>query len=135
MNRQGIYVNGKKVYDSQGKDIHSIECFGNHIHTVVGINKGSISVASHNNKLVVNGDAIELGTEPIFKIEVFGNVNQLTADIGNVQVNGDASHIETVSGDISVNGNISADARTMSGNIHCKSIQGNASTMSGNIYR
>ncbi|HHW7519070.1 TPA: heme utilization protein, partial [Mannheimia haemolytica] len=70
MNRQGIYINGKQVFDSQGEDIQSIEFFGCNIQTVVGINKGSISVSSNSNQLLVNGQSIELGSEPVLKIEV-----------------------------------------------------------------
>lgn len=135
MNRQGIYINGKQVFDSKGKDIQSMEFFGCNIQTVVGINKGNISVSSTSNRLVVNGQSIELGSEPILKIEVFGNVQKLNASSGDVSIVGNAGSIETLSGDVSITGNVTSHVKTMSGDVHCGAIAGSVNTVSGDIYR
>ncbi|WP_409499817.1 heme utilization protein [Mannheimia glucosida] len=135
MNRQGIYINGKQVFDSQGEDIQSIEFFGCNIQTVVGINKGSISVSSNGNQLLVNGQSIELGSEPVLKIEVFGNVQKLSAGAADVSITGDAGSVDTVSGDVSIKGNVASYVKTVSGDVRCSAITGSVETVSGDIYR
>ncbi|HEB5649545.1 TPA: heme utilization protein [Mannheimia haemolytica] len=135
MNRQGVYINGKQVFDSKGKEINSIEIIGSTVQTVVGINKGSISMVSSNNALIVDGQTIAFEPSPTIHIEVFGNITNLNSGAGNVNIKGDVSHIETVSGDVNVDGTVTSDVRTVSGDIRCKTIAGEVETISGDIYR
>lgn len=135
MNRQGIYINGKQVFDSKGKEINSVQIINSTVQTVVGINKGYISMAAGNNVLIVDGQTIALEPSPIINIEVFGNVTNLNVGSGNVQVTGDASYVETVNGNVTVDGNIASNVKTVNGDIHCKSILGKIDTVNGDIYR
>ena len=69
----------------------------------------------------------------VVKIEIHGNVEQLSTVSGDVSVSGDVGNISTATGDIrcqSVRGSVS----TASGDIRCGSIGGSVSTMSGDIY-
>ncbi|ACA31493.1 MULTISPECIES: hypothetical protein [Pasteurellaceae] len=135
MNRQGIYINGKQVFDSKGKEINSVQIINSTVQTVVGINKGYISMAAGNNVLIVDGQTIALEPSPTINIEVFGNVTNLNAGSENVRVTGDAKSVSTVSGDVTVDGNVTSNVKTVSGDIHCKSILGKINTVSGDIYR
>lgn len=69
----------------------------------------------------------------VVKIEIHGNVEQLSTVSADVSVSGDVGNISTTSGDIrcqTVRGSVS----TVSGDVHCGSIGGSVSTMSGDIY-
>lgn len=134
MNRQGIYVNGMKVFDPQGQTIKNIQIINGSVQTVIGINKGSISMTTHNHALMVDGQTIELPAEPVINIEVFGNVAHLNSNNGDVHITGNAEKIDTVSGDVSITGNVTSHVETVSGDVHCQSVSGRVETVSGDIY-
>lgn len=113
-------INGSFIIG--GKCIHEVK-------TMVIDNDGSITI---NGKPI--GDITDFEQQGVVKIEITGNVGELSSSAADVTIHGDATSIHTQSGDVrckEVHGSVS----TMSGDVHCGNVQGGVSTMSGDIFR
>lgn len=68
------------------------------------------------------------------KINVNGNINNLTSSTGDIYCNNTGS-IETVSGDVNISGNVSGAVKSISGDIKVKgNVMGNVNTVSGDLF-
>lgn len=69
----------------------------------------------------------------LVRIEIYGDVQNLSTKSGNVSVHGNCASVSTASGN--VNCHEAGVVNTMSGDVHANSVGGNVSTMSGDIYK
>ena len=68
----------------------------------------------------------------LVRIEIYGDVQNLSTKSGNVSVHGNCASVSTASGNVYCNE--AGVVHTMSGDVHANSVGGNVSTMSGDIY-
>ena len=68
----------------------------------------------------------------LVRIEIYGDVQNLSTRSGNVSVHGNCASVSTASGNVYCNE--AGVVHTMSGDVHTNSVGGNVSTMSGDIY-
>jgi hypothetical protein len=68
----------------------------------------------------------------LVRIEIYGDVQNLSTRSGNVSVHGNCASVSTASGNVYCNE--AGVVHTMSGDVHANSVGGNVSTMSGDIY-
>ena len=69
------------------------------------------------------------------KVDVVGNVENLTTSSGDIEVEGDVGNVNSASGDIIIRGNVSGNVNSASGDIRCNGIGGKVTTVNGDIYR
>lgn len=68
----------------------------------------------------------------LVRIEIYGDVQNLSTKSGDVVVHGNCNSVSTASGDVTCNQ--AGMVHTMSGDVHADNIGGDVSTMSGDIY-
>lgn len=68
----------------------------------------------------------------LVRIEIYGEVQNLSTKSGDVVVHGNCNSVSTASGDVTCNQ--AGMVHTMSGDVHADNIGGDVSTMSGDIY-
>ena len=68
----------------------------------------------------------------LVRIEIYGDVQNLSTKSGNVSVHGNCASVSTASGNVYCNE--AGVVHTMSGDVHTNSVGGDVSTMSGDIY-
>lgn len=96
---------------------------------VVIDDNGSITI---NGKIA--GEIKDFEQKGVVKIEITGDVGELSSSSADVTVNGNATSIRTQSGDVrckDVHGSVS----TVSGDVLCGNVSGSVNTMSGDIFR
>lgn len=71
--------------------------------------------------------------QKIIKVEITGNVGEVSTSAADVTINGDATIARTASGDVRCK-DVHGSVNTMSGDVHCGIVSGGVSTMSGDIY-
>lgn len=97
---------------------------------------GDLVVNSDGNRIVINGQSFDTGSNLPFTIVVEGDVKgRIDTASGDVEVKGNTASIKTMSGDVTVEGSVSGDVGTMSGDVRAQSIEGNVKTISGDIRR
>lgn len=154
-----IQINGKSVDEYVNEQINRGTCEVINVHGTmhrnngrtivcsgsVVINKGGKQVVLKGNRIVkengewyVDGNKVDTSSVQAsevdeVKIEINGNVENLSTSSGNVTINGDCKSINTMSGDIRCNDVVNIN--TGSGDVHCRNVNGNISTGSGDIYR
>ena len=97
---------------------------------------GDLIISSDGNKLIINGQSYDTGSNLPFTVIIEGDVKgRVETASGDVSVAGNAGNIKTMSGDVTIEGDVSGDVGTMSGDVRAKSIAGNVKTMSGDIRR
>lgn len=69
----------------------------------------------------------------LVRIEIYGDVQNLSTRSGNVSVHGNCASVSTASGNVYCNE--AGVVHTMSGDVHANSVGGDVSTMSGDIYK
>ena len=96
---------------------------------------GSQSVSINNGVLTVEGKPVDTKDAKDIKIEINGDIKNLSADVVNsIVVKGNADTVKTLSGDIDIEGNVDGNVNSMSGDIKVGgSVTGSVSTMSGDI--
>ena len=77
-----------------------------------------------------DGQQIDL-EQDVVKIEIQGNVQQLTTQSGDVTVNGDVNNLRTTSGDVQCQAALNIN--TVSGDVTCKGRPQSVETVSGDI--
>lgn len=91
------------------------------------------NIVVRNGKVIVDGKDVTPDSKEV-NIVITGNVEQLNVDTCNrIDIIGDVNNVSTQSGDVKIKGKISGSISTMSGDIDCKDVGGSISTMSGNI--
>ena len=91
------------------------------------------NIVVRNGKVIVDGKDVTPDSKEV-NIVITGNVEQLNVDTCNrIDIIGDVNNVSTQSGDVKIKGEISGSVSTMSGDIDCKDVGGSISTMSGDI--
>ena len=100
------------------------------INGVKILNSSSINVI--NGKVII--DSVDVTPdEKEIRIEVQGNVDQLSVDVCNtIAISGDCVDVSTQCGDVSC-GSVSGSVKTMSGDVSCGAVSGDIRTMSGDV--
>lgn len=145
MEKTGIFVNGKFIECDvsnleiliKGKienlNVANKNMYINQAGTQVfygNITGGTFEVTQNSNSV----SQVITVTSSI-KINVNGNINNLTSSTGDIYCNNTGS-IETVSGDVNISGNVSGAVKSISGDIKVKgNVRGNVNTVSGDIFK
>lgn len=85
--------------------------------TVNGKTYAGSSVIVANGRVYVDRSEVDGVLDQPIKIEIDGDVEQLTTQSGDVNVNGDVSSVSTMSGDVKAS-RIYGQVETMSGDIY-----------------
>ncbi len=80
----------------------------------------------------VSGNLEKLNVDYCNKIEIAGNVTEVSSTSGNVSCGDVTSDIKTISGDVDC-GSVGGKVETVSGDVMAENISGNVKTLSGNI--
>ena len=100
----------------------------------VKISGSGSDVTINNNKIIIDGKDVTPDAKEI-NISIIGNVQ--TLEIENtckIDISGDVKEISSYNGNVNIGGNVSGNCQSHNGNIRCKNIQGSAKTKNGNIY-
>ena len=119
--------------------------------TINGKNYGGKSIIISNGKVIIIGvdvtpdsktininvvgdiDKLE-AMDVVNKLEIKGNVNELSNTSGDIEITGNVNgNIESTSGDIEIDGDVSGSIDTTSGDVRCKNVGGSVKTISGDI--
>lgn len=101
------------------------------------INLTGQSVSITDNGIYVNGKPIEQFDEsqvPVLKIEITGNVENLTTENGEVTVNGRVGTVVSKNGNVNCQ-TVEGNVESKNGNVMCAKIMGDCDTKNGNIMR
>ena len=100
------------------------------------INLTGQNVSITDNGIYVNGKPIEEFDEsqvPVLKIEITGNVENLTTENGEVTVNGSVGSVVSKNGNIECQ-TVEGNAESKNGNIFVTTCHGDCDTKNGNIF-
>lgn len=87
--------------------------------------------------MFVNGKPIEEFDDsqvPVLKIEITGNVENLTTENGEVTVNGRVGTVVSKNGNVNCQ-TVEGNVESKNGNVMCGKIMGDCDTKNGNIMR
>lgn len=112
---------------------------------IFGKKGGSVRVGGRNyvgRNITISGGSVVIDgvvhghlevDNHVIKVEVYGDVEELSTVSGDIVVHGDVSgNVENVSGDVHCK-NVGRNVETTSGDVKCHDVQGEVSTTSGDI--
>lgn len=93
---------------------------------------GGRNINISNGRVIIDGKDVTPDIKEI-SIQITGDVETLSVDACNkIEVNGNVAELSTQSGDVRCQ-SVGGDVSTMSGDVHCTTVAGRVKTMSGDI--
>ena len=93
------------------------------------------NVVINDKGIYVNGQPLEEYEQlPLYKIEIYGDVNTISSENASIDVNGNVGSISTKNGNVTCK-DVSGNVETKNGNVHCGKVGGDVLTKNGNINR